>query len=163
MKKPVDHAFDWIALAGFAAIPVTIFWQTATSLSEQGVASGGPMANAAFYPEILAWILSALVAIHAIRLATGRVSKPSPLTAGPEIGRALITTGLFVVYLLAMPVMGFHIVTPLLCLGLLLLYRIPPLWAVPGALILWLGSAFIFEGLLNVVLPVGVFGIAIFN
>ena len=157
------HAFDWIALLIFAVVPAVIFWQSATSLAEQGAASGGPMENAAFYPRIVASIMTLLVILHAVRLLTGRVSGTSPAMAGPSTGRALVATALFVVYLAALPYAGFHLATPSLCFCLFWLLGMRGVPSMIGAVILWLAAAFVFEGLLNVVLPVGLFNIAIFS
>lgn len=158
-----DHSYDWIAWGTFAAIPLVIFWQCATSLADQDAASGGPMENAALYPRILAVVMTVLVIIQAGRLCFGAVVQLSPLKASAETIRACCATGLFVAYLVCLPVIGFHIATPVLCLAMFLLLRTGLVAAVSGAILLWLATSFIFEGLLNVVLPVGIFNIALFN
>ncbi|MDX9861519.1 MAG: hypothetical protein RBS99_11445 [Rhodospirillales bacterium] len=78
MRKFGDHAFDWIVWVMFAAVPAVIFWQAATSLEEQGAASGGPMVNAAFYPRIVVWTMLGLVVWLALRLVQGRVRRKEP-------------------------------------------------------------------------------------
>jgi putative tricarboxylic transport membrane protein len=163
MRRFRDHAFDWIAWAMFAAIPVVIFWQSATSLAEQGAASGGPMENAALFPRIVASIMAVLVAIMALRLVLGRVRQKSPLQAAEGTRLALVATGIFTVYLVVLPYAGFHLATPVLCFLLFWMLGIGPVAAVAGGIGLSLATAFVFEGLLNVVLPVGVFNIALFS
>lgn len=158
-----DYAFDWIAWLTFAAIPVTVFWQCSTSLVDQEAASGGPMENAALYPRILASVMTFLVIVQALRLFFGKVRQMSPLTARVETRRALVATGLFILYLACLPVIGFHIATPLLCFSLFLLLGMGVISSVIGALALWLVTSFVFEGLLSVVLPVGMFDIALFD
>ena len=63
-----DHGFDWIVWALFLGLPPLVMHQAATSLAEQGVASGGPLENAAVFPRIVAWVLAGLCVIHALRL-----------------------------------------------------------------------------------------------
>ncbi|TNB48847.1 hypothetical protein FF124_06920 [Martelella lutilitoris] len=156
-------AFDWIALAIVAAAPAAIFWQSATSLKRQGAAAGGPLENAAFYPRVIALLLSVVVAIHALRLLTGKVQTVSPFKASDGTRLALILSAVFVAYLLALPYLGFHILTPALMLVFLLAFGIGPLPAIIGAIGIWLVASFVFEGLLNVVLPVGIFNITLFS
>ena len=163
MRTLRDYAFDWIAWAIFASIPVTIFWQASTSLVEQGGASGGPLQNAAYYPRLLAVFMSALVLIQAVRLVLRRVAQTSPLKRDVGTVRAFIGTAIFFIYLLALPTVGFHIATPILCLSLFLLLQMGIVQAIAATLVLWLTTSLIFEGLLNVVLPVGMFNIALFN
>jgi hypothetical protein len=163
MRRFRDHAFDWIVWGLFAAIPAMIFWQSATSLVEQEAASGGPMVNAAFYPRIVASIMIVLLAWLALRLALGRVRRKSPIKAAEGTRPAFVATALFIVYLLALPYAGFHLATPSLCFLLFWLLGIRPVAAVAGGIALSLVIAFVFEALLNVVLPVGVFNIVLFN
>ncbi len=163
MRTLRDYAFDWIAWAIFASIPVTIFWQASTSLVEQGGASGGPLQNAAYYPRLLAVIMSALVIIQAIRLLLGMVVQTSPLKGDVGTVRACIGTVIFFVYLLVLPIVGFHVATPVLCICLFLLLQMGIVQTIVATLVLWLATSLIFEGLLNVVLPVGMFNIALFN
>lgn len=163
MRNLRTYAFDWIAWALFAAIPVAIFWQSATSLAEQDVASGGPMRNAAIYPKAVAVIMIGLLILNGLRVAMARVAEPSPPTWDDGTGKAILSTGLFIAYLVALPFIGFHIASPVISAVLFGLLGIRPLVAVAGGVALSLSVAFVFEGLLNVVLPVGVFGISLFS
>ncbi|MCT7378156.1 tripartite tricarboxylate transporter TctB family protein [Chelativorans salis] len=163
MQRFRDFAFDWIAWAIFAAIPAVIFWQSATSLAEQDAASGGPMENAALYPRIVASIMAVLAAALALRLVLGRVQQRSPLEARAGTRPALVATGVFTIYLIVLPYAGFHLATPVLCFLLFWLLGIGPVAALAGGIGLSLATAFVFEGLLNVVLPVGAFNIALFS
>lgn len=163
MRRIRDFAFDWIAWALLAAVPVIIFWKSATSLVEQGVASGGPMQNAAIFPQGVAAVMGGLLVLNALRIALARVSQPSPLTASEGTPKAFVATALFVVYLVLLPIGGFHLATPVLAAVLFRLFGIGLPWAAAGGVVLSLSTAFVFEGLLNVVLPVGIFEIAIFS
>lgn len=163
MQRFRDSAFDWVAWIFFAAVPVTIFWQCATTLVEEGVASGGPMENAAFYPEIVASVMTFLLVWLAMSLLLGRLRRKSPFTAGEGTGRALAATALFIGYLAVLPYAGFHLATPVLCFLLFRLLSLSMIPAVAGGIGLSLATAFVFQGLLHVVLPVGVLGITVFK
>ncbi len=163
MRRFRDQAFDWTVWALFAAVPAVIFWQSATSLEEQGAASGGAMENAAFYPRIVAAIMTALLAWHVVRLALARSRKASPFARGVGTRLALVAAGMFVGYLLALPYAGYHLATPILSALLFRILGMRPLPAVAGGLVLSFGLAFVFESLLNVILPVGIFDLALFS
>ncbi|MDF0599379.1 tripartite tricarboxylate transporter TctB family protein [Psychromarinibacter sp. C21-152] len=163
MSRFRTHAFDWIAWFFFASVPVVIFWRSATSLAEQGAASGGPLDNAAFYPRVIAGLMGVAVAVHGIRLLLGRVQGQSAVEAeaGTRLGLAL--AALFVGYLVVLPYSGFHLATPVLLIVMTRALGLGLFRAVLGSLALWLAASFVFEGLLNVVLPVGLFNITVFN
>ena len=157
-----DQAYDWLAWAILASIPAAILQQSATSLAEQDAASGGPMRNAALFPRAIAVIMIGLLAWQATRLLTGRVAAASPMVRQEGTPRALAASALFAAYLIALPVVGFHLATPVLGAILFALLGVRLLPALAGGIALSLAVAFVFEGLLNVVLPVGRLGIAIF-
>ena len=157
------HAYDWIVWALFLALPLVIFWQAATSLEEQGVASGGPMENAAQFPRLIAWILLGLAAVNGVRIALGRIAEPSPLAPTPTTRLALVVTAAFVVYLLVLPWLGYHLATPVLMAGTMMLLGLSVPVSIAGGIALSLTVAAVFQGLLNVVLPVGVFEITLFG
>lgn len=163
MERAKPYAYDWITWALFLALPLVIFWQSATSLEEQGVASGGPMENAALFPRMIAWLLLGLAALNGARLLTGRVARTSPLRPTDTTRLAVIATTLFVVYLLILPYLGYHVATPVLMALLLILLGLGPVASVVGGVAMSLSVAAVFQGLLNVVLPVGIFEITIFG
>lgn len=163
MQRFRDSAFDWVAWILFAAVPVLIFWQCATTLEEEGVASGGPMENAAFYPEIVASVMTFLLVWLAASLLLGRLRRKTPFTAGPGTIRALAATAFFIAYLVLLPYAGFHLATPLLCFLMFRLLGLGTIAAAAGGIGLSLATAFVFQGLLHVVLPVGVFNISVFK
>ncbi|KJZ21746.1 hypothetical protein TW79_21290 [Tritonibacter mobilis] len=141
-----------------------IFYEAATSLAEQGYASGTPISNAALYPRLLAGLLLVLLAFQII--ADVRATDPN---AGVEDAasagstRQTAITGISIVAcVMLLPIFGFILVTPVLVLGLLLLFgdRQPAtLIAVPLAIPA--GCLLVFQGLFNVNLPRGLFGIAL--
>lgn len=157
------YAFDWIVWALFLVLPLVILWQSATSLEEQGVASGGPMVNAALFPRMIAWLLLGLAVINGGRIAFGMIGKPSPAEATPTTRLALIATATFIVYLIALPVAGYHLATPILIAVLLKTLGLPFFVSLIGGVGMSLFVAAVFEGALNVVLPVGLFRISVFG
>ena len=166
--RPAGRRFDWIVTGLAALLPAIVFFEAATSLTEQDAASGGPMRNAALFPEAVAWILMAPIAANVLRLVReGRSGQT--LEGGEEVGSApltglaLLSAGLFVVYLLALPRLGYYAATPVLLLALTRLYGARWLPALLAALGLTLAVAFVFEGLLDVVLPLGPFAFTLFG
>ncbi|MBN9887044.1 tripartite tricarboxylate transporter TctB family protein [Salipiger abyssi] len=158
-----EHAYDWLAWLLIGAVPLLIFWQNATSLTEQSVASGGPMSNAAAYPAIIAWILLGLTAVNALRIVAGRISQHSPLDPTPTTRLAMIATALFVAYLLCLGWLGYYIATPVLLTLLFAMLGLGPIASLAGAIAATLIVAAVFEGLLNVVLPLGIFNFTLFG
>lgn len=157
------YAYDWAAWLFFAALPLVVFQQNAGPLAEQGAASGGPMANAAIYPAIIAWVMLALSAINLLRILAGRLSQPSAAEATPTTRLALLATALFVAYLCALPWLGYYIATPVLLSVLFALLGISLPLSLGGAALSTLVVAAVFEGMLNVVLPLGMFKFTLFG
>jgi hypothetical protein len=193
MAHPSSRRFDWIVTGLAALLPVVVFHEAATSLAEQDAASGGPMRDAALFPEVVAWILIVPIAANALRLARAR-RPPDPGNFGPGnfgpgnggpgnggpgnggpgnggddvgeaplTGLALLSTGLFVTYLLALPLLGYYVATPVLLVVLTRLYGAPWLAALTASLGLTLAVALVFEGFLDVVLPLGPSGFTLFG
>ncbi|WP_319533018.1 tripartite tricarboxylate transporter TctB family protein [uncultured Cohaesibacter sp.] len=163
MSNPKKYAYDWIACLFFLTVPIVMLYQIETSLVEQGVAGGGPMQNAAIFPRIVAWILIGLAGLNVLRVLFGKVSHFSPIDATETTGRALIATAIFIVYLITLPILGYHIMTILLLAVLFRLLGLSVIACVVGAVAASLGVAYVFEGLLNVVLPVGILEIVVFS
>ncbi|MCJ8521106.1 hypothetical protein ABID21_004164 [Pseudorhizobium tarimense] len=162
MFRRDKYGFEWAAWVMFAAIPAFIFWQAATSLEEQGAASGGPLENAALYPLVIASLMILVVIVQFVRILFRRTNPPQE-EQQLDTPRALAVTVLFMLYLIGLPSIGFHILTPLLCAIMMRSLGLSWMRAVFGALVLWLVCSFVFEGLLNVVLPVGMFNLALFS
>ncbi len=157
------YAYDWAAWCLIGTVPLLIAWQNATSLADQGVASGGPMSNAAAYPTIIAWVLVVLTLVNALRIISGRICEHSPLDPTPTTPLALAATALFVVYLLTVSWLGYYITTPVLLAALFAILGLGPIVALAGAVLATLVVAAVFEGLLNVVLPLGIFSFTLFG
>lgn len=147
-----------------AALCGLVFYEAATTLTEQGFASGTPISNAALYPRLLAGLLLFLLALQIISdLRTSGPTASAEGAAAPGGVRLTIITALAIVaYVVLLPVLGFILATPVLVLGLLLLLgdRQPAtLIAVPLAITA--GCMGVFQGLFNVNLPRGLLGIAL--
>lgn len=165
---------EWLMLAAFLAVTALVFHQIATSLTEQGAASGDPLSNSAMFPRLVAWIMIGLSALIALMMLTGRMPRPGEIHAAdttpdtppePEPLRRAMLIGMvvsLVLYLLLLQPLGFHLATLALMTALFALFGVRPWWRalLSGAGITLL-VAFVFEGILKVVLPTGIFGISL--
>jgi putative tricarboxylic transport membrane protein len=158
-----DFGYDWVAWALLLLVPLVIFWQISTSLVQQDVASGGPLRNAAIFPRIISWLLVGLSGVNLVRILSGRVVELSPIQGTPTTKLAVIATGLFFAYLIVLKPLGYYIATPLLIGALLRLFGLNWLASATGGLAMTIVVAGIFEGLLNVVLPLGFLKITLFG
>lgn len=149
----------------FLALAGLVFYETGTSFVEQGAASGGAMFNAALYPEILGWVLIVFSAVRLVDIgrATIRARRlpKAPEADGPvDLRKALMWTGLVVVYLICLKPLGYHLTTPVFMFACFFLLGTRNLILAAGlAILASLTMSFMFEYLLNVILPVGMFGI----
>lgn len=171
--------FEAAALLCFLAVVVLVFFQTNTHFVEEGAASGSAMDNAALFPELAAGAILALAALQAVRLArsaigglpgsAGETSADSGAEQTSEeraaerpLAKAIACFAAFVIYLLAVDWIGYHIATPVWMaaqFGVLGVRN--PIVLVPISLGASLAVAYVFEGMLNIVLPVGIFEIAL--
>lgn len=149
-----DYIYDWLVGLFFISLPFVVFQQIAGSLAEQGAVSGGPLQNAAIFPQILAWFIIILCVINAFQIFRQQVTT-SPLSATPTTGLALMCSVLFIAYLFSINLLGFYLATPILLAALFFFFGIAIQWCVLGGLIATVIIAAIFEGVLNVVLPLG--------
>lgn len=161
MDEHSDSKWLDLSLALLFLVPAgLVFQQSATSLTEQGVASGDVMNNAAMFPRLLAAILAALAVLQ----VTMALRKPPAATTGrwsTPIRNSLLVMVLLATYPFLLPLTGYHIATPLLCLSSLMLFGLHPALAAGTGLAMSLAVALFFESALNVVLPVGIFGLAL--
>ena len=157
------------------AVAGIIFWQIQVDLVPADVATGSAQYNAAFVPRILAWLMILLGAIQLFRVLAGRehpideTAPPPPIEGDAPIAtesglvlRAALMLGLLVGFAVILPILGYYLAMPLLlALAYILLGMRNPLAIIASAAILTLGAGYVFGDLLNVVLPVGIFQIAI--
>jgi hypothetical protein len=155
-----------VVVLAFLALAGLVFQQTHTSFVEQGAASGGAMFNAAMFPELMAWglvLLSAiqLVGIVRVLMADTEVERDAAEPAPDrQLTIALVCAALFVVYLFLLRPLGYHLMTPLFMAAFYyILGTRNPLVAIGLGIATSLAMSFVFEYWMNVILPVGMFGI----
>lgn len=147
-----------------AIICGVVFYDSATTLVEQGYASGTPITNAALYPRLLAGLLLALLALQVftdIRAAPASDEDQSPAAPG-HMRLSMFVAMAIVGYIMILPVLGFLVTTPVFVLVLLLVLgdrKTATLVAVP--LGTTAGCVVVFQVLFNVNLPRGLFGLAL--
>ena len=148
-----------LAIAFFAVVIAVVFQQIATSMTEQGIASGGPYDNAAAYPRAIAVIIGVLLIcqIMASFLTRRADQQDDEAIALASLARPAAMLTVFAVYLGLLSWLGYHLATPIMLLGIMAIagMRRPVLMMV-SALAMSLFFAFMFEVFLKIVLPGGV-------
>ncbi|PHQ60735.1 MAG: hypothetical protein COC08_06930 [Maribacter sp.] len=156
---PEENKNKWFdfALALLLTIPgLLVFQQSATSLVEQGAASGDAMSNSAMFPKIIATLLIGLGIMQAIK-AWRRKDSDNSQSAMPERNRSILIIVFLAIYIISITWLGYHIVTPILCMSILLMFGVKPIIAAFVGVCMSFFVALFFETLLNVILPVGIF------
>lgn len=151
-------------VAALAAICGLALHETATSLVEQGNASGSPIQNAALYPKLLAYLLIALLLAQAISdlRATRARDTGMPAASVRQRNQIIAAAVAIVLYLAALPIAGFVLATPLFVFALLFVLGDRSLITLIGLPVaVSAGCLVAFQGVFNVNLPRGVFGIAV--
>lgn len=163
-----------IAPIFFLVVAAIVFWQTNTDLVEKDIASGSMQYNAAFVPEVLAIVLIVLAVVQIVQ--TLRLAGANPDASASEASeedetpmerglalRSFVALVFLALYIFAMRPLGYHIATPLLLASLFALLNVRNPFLLLGLSVgISYASAYVFGGLLNVVLPAGVFEIAPF-
>lgn len=157
---------EGIVVLAFLALAGLVFQQTRTNFVDQGAASGGAMFNAAMFPELLGWCLVALAVLRIvgiIRASTATQTIAGEATPAPNRAdgrKALACAGLFVVYLVLLKPLGYHLMTPAFMFGCFYVLGTRSIvLAAALAIGISLAMSFVFEFLMRVILPVGMFGI----
>ena len=57
-----QHA-EWLVALFFSVVIAVVFYEIATSMTEQGIASGGPYDNAAAYPRAVAIVIGIFIVL----------------------------------------------------------------------------------------------------
>lgn len=157
------YTYDWLAWLFFLLIAVLVLWQSATSLVEQGVASGGALQNAAAFPQAIAWGMIFLSILNLVRIIKGHITNETPITTTKTTSLAITSTILFFIYLMMLEIIGYYIGTPILLTLLLRILGVKWINSLLVAVLMTLVVASIFEGLLNVVLPLGFTKLTLFG
>jgi hypothetical protein len=153
------HA-EWLVILFFSVIIAIVFCEIVTSMTEQGIASGGPYDNAAAYPRAVAIVIGFLLVLI---LAMGR----EPVGEGDAIAfrdlrRPALLLLIFAAYLFALGTLGYHLATtPMLIAVMILSGARSPVEIVAVSVCVALGLAWFFEALLKIVLPGGIFSLNI--
>lgn len=159
-KKQVN----WLVIVFFAIIIAVVFQQIHTSMTEQGIATGGPYDNAAAYPRAIAILIGLLLVLQA---AVSWFRGPIADTDADELTieqayRPLALLGIFALYLGLLGVLGYHLTTTPMIIALLLVCGArPSLRLFITAALIAFTLAYFFEAHLKVVLPGGIYGLNI--
>ena len=136
-----------------------VFYDVNTSMVEQGIAKGDAYQNAAAYPIVLSIILILCISLVIFKnLIFRNIEKTNLIFDLKHIQLFII----FCIYLIFLDMIGYHLLTPILLFITSFIYG-ERNWFITiiYSIIISLLIALIFEELLNVVLPVGVFEIAL--
>ena len=153
------HA-EWLVVLFFSIVIAIVFHEIATSMTEQGIASGGPYDNAAAYPRAVAIITGILLVLV---LAMGR----DPVGEGDAVAiedlrRPALLLLIFATYLWALGYLGYHLATtPMLIAVMILGGARSPLEIAAVSVGVAFGLAWFFEAFLKIVLPGGIFALNI--
>lgn len=159
-KKQVN----WLVIVFFAIIIAVVFQQIHTSMTEQGIATGGPYDNAAAYPRAIAILIGLLLILQA---AVSWFRGPSADTDADGLPieqayRPLALLGIFALYLGLLGVLGYHLTTTPMIIALLLVCGARPSVRIfVTATLIAFTLAYFFEAHLKVVLPGGIYGLNI--
>ncbi len=154
---------NFAALGFLFGVIVTVFWQIETDFKAQGIASGGPYDNAASYPRAIAILMGALLLIQFVtELLKGRVTMPIEGLDASDLRRAAMMLAVFAVYLILLTTVGYHLATAPMVFAIMWTCGMRNVLKLAIASIaIATGFAFLFEVFLNVVLPLGIWGIFI--
>lgn len=151
---------SWLVAAFFAIVVAIVFQQISTSMTEQGIASGGPYDNAASYPRAVAIVIGVLIVLQLV--ADQFASQPASKSEAADMKRPLALLLIFALYLGVLNWLGYHLTTTPMVFAIMLVCGARQIGRlVIAALAMSFGFAFVFEKFLNVVLPGGIFGLNI--
>lgn len=162
--RKVRHISQHFPAILLAVVCGLVFYEAATTLTEQGYASGTPISNAALYPRLLAGLLLFLLTLQVVsdvRIKGPSVSGEDPAAPGQARQTGFVALGI-VIYIALLPVLGFVMATPAFIILLMLVLGDRNLTTLIGVpLGITLGCLVVFQGLFNVNLPRGLFEIAL--
>ncbi len=157
MKASRTHA-EWLAIVFFFALVGVVFQQISTDFVTQGIASGGPLDNAAAYPRAIAILILCLLAVRGV--AQLRTEQPATERATPiaTLKRPAALLAVFALYLLSLNFLGYHLsTTPMIAIVMLLSGEREPIKILAFSAGFATLAAFTFEKFLRIVLPGGIF------
>lgn len=155
------HA-NWLVIGFFAIIIAVVFQQIATSMTEQGIASGSPYDNAAAYPKAVAIIIGILLLLQLILGRFERIQRDANNTSFSDLLKPAGLIAIFAVYLGLLGVLGYHLTTPPMIIAIMILCGVrSPLTLIALGFSISIVFAFLFEYFLKIVLPGGIFALNI--
>jgi len=163
-RQKARHVSQHLPALFLAVLCGLVFFETATTLTEQGYASGTPISNAALYPRLLAGLLLFLLSLQVlsdVRAKGPSVTAEAPSAPGQARQTAYVALGI-IAYIALLPALGFLVATPIFVMALMLMLGDRNLTTLIGVpLGITVGCMAVFQGLFNVNLPRGVLGIAL--
>lgn len=154
----------WLVVVFFVAIIAVVFQQIYTSMTDQGIASGGPYDNAAAYPRLVAVLIGAMLVLQTV-LAKFRPQDSefdNETLNIYELRRPAALLIIFAVYLVLLGQLGYHLTTTPMIVAIMVLCGLRfTAFTIAMALFIAFVSAYLFEAYLKVVLPGGIFSLNI--
>lgn len=151
---------DWVASAILLSIVALVYQQIHTVMIPAGIAKGGPIENAAAYPRAIATIIGLLVIIEVVKRIVTQVfqeSKDEWITIS-TLQRSVLLVLTFALYLGSLNLLGYHLSTaPFLFAIMAIAGEKQWLRSLVTGIVVSISLAFLFEILLKLVLPGGVF------
>ena len=155
---------EWLSLVFFLALVAVVFQQINTDLTKQGIASGGPLQNAAFYPRGVAILIIGIVFVRVVQLTLEIKQNTAelPFKSLHQLVLPAKLIFLFGLYLYLLGVLGYHLTTaPFLFLVTYISGDRKIFYNILASISVALLIAFLFEKFLRLVLPGGVYSINI--
>jgi hypothetical protein len=165
MKSAVRLNSTWLIYALFALVIAAILYSVNTSLEEQGAASGDALMDASMFPLQVITIMGLLLVADVVRLLVSKANSESDANEASEteapIRKIDITRiGIFVIatlgYQLMLDSVGYLLLTPFYLMIVFRAFNAANLvWSSIGALVVSSTLFYLFENVLNVILPIG--------
>jgi putative tricarboxylic transport membrane protein len=154
---------NWIVALFLLAVVAIVFQQISTSMTEQGIATGGPYDNGAAYPRAVAIVIAALVILQLLFTAFAKIENEEiQATSVIQLKRPASVLLVFSIYVAALTTLGYHLTTTPMIFALMWVCGARNiLKQAVAAIVMAFAFAYIFEKILNVVLPGGMYALNI--
>ncbi len=154
---------NWIVALFLIAVVAIVFQQISTSMTEQGIATGGPYDNGAAYPRAVAIVIAALVILQLFFSVFAKIdTEEVQVTSLAQLKRPVSVLLVFALYVALLTTLGYHLTTAPMIFALMWVCGARShVKQVVVAIAIAFTFAYIFEKVLNVVLPGGMFALNI--
>ena len=154
---------NWIVALFLIAVVAIVFQQISTSMTEQGIATGGPYDNGAAYPRAVAIVIAVLVILQLFFSAFAKIdTEEIQVTSLAQLKRPASVLLVFALYVALLTTLGYHLTTAPMIFALMWVCGARShVKQVVVAIAIAFTFAYIFEKVLNVVLPGGMFALNI--